>query len=342
MSYQKDIFDLIARLSGSGNILAVPRMFCEMTGSLESGVLLSQIVYWADKGSDPDGWFYKSYVEWHQDSFLSEYQVRKGVRAFEKAGLLETKLKKVQGSPTLHYRINKRVFSEWILKNLGFETVKPKDELLNPQCPSIYTETTTETTNRGGGGDHSPIGESIPSTTPQPAPAPLATPLIDRAVAVAEAENYDLPKPSKVSSVKPAKPKATVPDSVHYDGRKFQKGFIPASRGTTAVEVYYEAFSIRDNDARLTEPNEEDLINQCPDLNKLRTVVTAYRRSNYRKGNVQLILDWYRDGIPVRGGTPAKKGPTNATNPNPQPAAAVHEPAADNWLSRFKAGKPSV
>lgn len=324
MSYQKDIFDLITRLSGSGNILAVPRMFCEMTGSLESGVLLSQIIYWADKGSDPDGWFYKSYIEWYQDSFLSEYQVRKGVRAFEKAGLLETKLKKVQGSPTLHYRVNKRVFSEWILKNLGFETVKPKDELPNPQCPSIYTETTTEITSIEKGGENldPPIGNSPAQTTPPLPPAPLATPMIERAEQVAEAESFDGPKTTAPMS-RTAKATIIIPASPHYDGRKFKKGLIPAGKGTTAVEVYYEAFAINMSDTRLTEPGEDDLMRECPDLDRLRTVVTAYRRSSYRKGHIQLILDWYNGGVPSHKpgttyangtqGVPAKPASTDLT-----------------------------
>jgi hypothetical protein len=297
MSYQRDIFDLVARLSGTGNILAVPRMFCEMTGSLESGVLLSQIIYWADKGSDPDGWFYKSYAEWYQDSFLSEYQVRKGVKAFEKAGLLETKLKKVQGSPTLHYRIKKREFSEWILKNLGFETVKPKDELPNPQCPSIYTETTAETTSREGGGEN-PVprsGESIPSTTPQPAPAYLATPLIAVAEKVAEATSYDRPAAAVVAKTPP---RLQPRKMLQKDGQYFKQGDVvgdhfPAGKGTNAIQIYFERFS--PYEYKLTEPQQYDMVTKVKDLDLWRAAVTAWDNAGFKGTNRKGIFDYYDD-----------------------------------------------
>lgn len=211
-----------------------------------------------------------------------------------------------------------------------------------------YTETTTETTTENSGGeDPVPIiGNPSPQpTTPQPPPAPLATPLIDRAVAVAASESFDGPKPAVNGAVKPTgnrKPQVPVSPSPHYDGRKFKKGFIPSGTGATAVEVYYEAFSIRDNDARLTEPNEEDLIRECPNLDQLRAVVTAYRRrSNYRKGNVQLILDWYQGGIPDHtkavNEKRSQKGQVSGTTKqsNPAPAAGDYE-----WYSQFGNGSP--
>lgn len=169
--------------------------------------------------------------------------------------------------------------------------------------------------------------KSDPSPTPQPPPAQLATPMIELAEKVAEATSYDPPKPSKPAvSVKPARQQAPLPESIHFDGRKFKGGFIPAGKGATAVEVYYEAFSIRDNDARLTEPNEEDLTNLCPDLDRLRTAVTAYRRSgNYRKGNLQLILDWYNGGVPSHK-------PTTYANGAAKPATATADLTFKQWL----------
>lgn len=78
-------------------------------------------------------------------------------------------------------------------------------------------------------------------------------------------------------------------------------GYIPAGMGENAIQVYYERFKITQNDARLSAPQEDDLVRLCPDLPRLRDVVAAYERSGYRLGNVQLILDWYRSGIPTKG-----------------------------------------
>jgi hypothetical protein len=75
-------------------------------------------------------------------------------------------------------------------------------------------------------------------------------------------------------------------------------GYIPEGKGVTAVEVYYERFSIRNADDKLTAPLEQDLVNACPDLDKLRVIMAAYSQKGYRGKNVSLILDWYKNGIP--------------------------------------------
>lgn len=145
MSYQRNVFDLVAKLSGQSNIVAVPRLFCQAAGSLEGGTLLAQMLHWCDKGRDPDGWFFKTYIEWHDEVYLTEYQVRKFSKQFEELGFLETKLKKANGSPTLHYRIDQGKFLEWILK---FSRNQDSENLKNPlaKISESLTEITTETT----------------------------------------------------------------------------------------------------------------------------------------------------------------------------------------------------
>jgi hypothetical protein len=92
--------------------------------------------------------------------------------------------------------------------------------------------------------------------------------------------------------------------SPHLDPRHFSNGYIPSGTGINAVEVYYERFSINQDSARLNAIKEDDLMRHCPDIAKLRDVVTAYSRTPFQLGNVQLILDWYRDGIPEKHTTP--------------------------------------
>jgi hypothetical protein len=99
--------------------------------------------------------------------------------------------------------------------------------------------------------------------------------------------------------------------SPHVDARKFAGGFIPPGAGTTAVEVYYERFDIRKDAARLNAIQEDDLVRNCPDLGVLRGVVTAYSQMPYKPGNLRLMLDWYRDGVPVHAGS----APGNGTGP---------------------------
>jgi len=103
---------------------------------------------------------------------------------------------------------------------------------------------------------------------------------------------------------KESNPVGTPPGrSLHFKSEFMPKGSwkgksIPAGTGQNAVQVYYERFPVAE-DTLLSEPQQDDLVKTCTDLNRLREVVTAYERRNYpNRRNVQLILDWYRDGIP--------------------------------------------
>lgn len=303
MSYQKDAFDLVKRFSGQENILSVPRVFCEVTGSLEAGMLLSQLLFWSDKGDDPDGWFYKSYVEWKQHVFLTEYQIRKFSKQFEEAGFLETKLKKANGTPTLHYRIKRGEFSEWILKNLGIETEKFQNPNPNISESSIYTETTTETTTKKIRGSDRAIARPSPEPTP-PAP-PTATPSKAKLL---PNDGYDVAHRNGSSSPSPNVATAPLPKSQRVDGRKFKGGRIPAGQGANAVEIFYERYNI--NETKLSAPKEDDLIAAVTDLKKWREVVIAWEQSDYKATNIKGQLDWYRDGIPdkSKNGTAGSNG----------------------------------
>ncbi len=103
--------------------------------------------------------------------------------------------------------------------------------------------------------------------------------------------------------------------SLHFKSIFMPKGSwkgktIPAGTGENAVQVYYERFAVSE-ETLLTEPQQDDLVRYCTDLDRLREVVTAYERSNYtNKRNVQLILDWYRDGIRQR--RPADNRPSKS------------------------------
>lgn len=97
-------------------------------------------------------------------------------------------------------------------------------------------------------------------------------------------------------------------DRTHFDPRT---GFVPSGTGVTAVEVYYERFDICSREARLSSPKEDDLVRLCPDLDKLRAVVVAYSRTSFRLGNLQLILDWYKDGIPEKQRLPMPSKSSN-------------------------------
>jgi len=115
---QRQVYQLIERFAGQANVLTIPRLFIDWTGDHISALLLSQIIYWSSRTRDSEGWFYKSAKEWEEELSISDYQLSRATKKLGDAGV-ETKLKKIQGAPTLHYRIDQDGFLNWISEKLG-------------------------------------------------------------------------------------------------------------------------------------------------------------------------------------------------------------------------------
>lgn len=118
MSNHNNIRSLISSFSGQDRMITIPKIYIELTGEYAAASLLNQIVFWSDKSKRNDGFFYKTYKEWEEELSLSEYQVRRSVEKLEEKGVVETKLKKANGSPTIHYKLDYEALQQWILKNL--------------------------------------------------------------------------------------------------------------------------------------------------------------------------------------------------------------------------------
>ncbi len=101
-------------------------------------------------------------------------------------------------------------------------------------------------------------------------------------------------------------------------GLRLPGGYIPAGQGQNPVQVYYERFRFDNPEARLSAPQEDDLVRMCPDLSKLRQVVIAYSQAGHRPRNVKLILDWYTNGCPSAPGAAGKTTPAAAKPKGPK------------------------
>jgi len=92
--------------------IAFHRIFAQISGSATSGLFLSQLWYWKDKGSDPEGWIYKSYDEWHEETLLSRSELDRARKSLKMLGILE---EKKEGLPCrIYYRINETTLIEAI------------------------------------------------------------------------------------------------------------------------------------------------------------------------------------------------------------------------------------
>ncbi|UJZ95414.1 conserved phage C-terminal domain-containing protein [Photobacterium damselae subsp. damselae] len=100
---------LLFELLGQGANLSIPRLFVRMcSGSYNHAAVLAQLVFWSNKSSRTDGWFYKSQVELGGELELSRDQVKRSVKYLTTnfGNAIHTKLKKANGVPTTHYFID--------------------------------------------------------------------------------------------------------------------------------------------------------------------------------------------------------------------------------------------
>lgn len=151
MNNREYISSVITQFSGRNNVIPIPVIYIQITEDYPSAALLNQMIYWSDRTNRKDGYFYKSYNEWFDELHLTEYQVRRATKKLKSFGFVETALKKANGAPTLHYKVDTKEVSEWILKklkngnlrNLGMDSEETKESLTE-----ITTETTTEITSK--------------------------------------------------------------------------------------------------------------------------------------------------------------------------------------------------
>lgn len=167
-----DLLRTVMALSGDENVVVIRKPLVNFTGCLEAGIMLNQLLYWTPR-SKMDGWIAKTDKEWMDELCLSQYGVRKAREVMEGMGILETKVKKFNNTPTVHYRLDLDAFAYhwelWLnrqaLPDLDF--AKSQDRLCE-NAKSI-TETTTE--------KEEVVADAPPS---QPPAKQTASPKIDK------------------------------------------------------------------------------------------------------------------------------------------------------------------
>lgn len=143
MTNYEQINNLISSFSGQKNIISFPVVYLKVTEDLNTALLLNQLVFWSDKSKQTDGFFYKTYGEWYEEICLSEYQVRRSVKKLKELNIVETKLKKANGSPTLHYRVLMNNLSDLILKNVQngiLRNLRNESEVSSETLTDDYTD----------------------------------------------------------------------------------------------------------------------------------------------------------------------------------------------------------
>ncbi|PGC57598.1 hypothetical protein [Bacillus wiedmannii] len=147
MSNYNTIRTIISQISGQENIVVVPKLFIKLTGDLTTAVLLNQIVFYSDKSKRTDGYFYKSHKEWQEEICLTKRQVSYSTAKLKEMGLVDTKLMKANGAPTLHYKLDYDKLVDWIVTNCNNGKSQNVTIDSNNLSQSL-TENTTENTTK--------------------------------------------------------------------------------------------------------------------------------------------------------------------------------------------------
>lgn len=147
MNNRDHINRIIVQFSGVNNVIPIPRIYLEITGDYPAAALLNQMVYWSDKTKRNDGYFYKTNKEWQEELHLSKYQVSRATDKLKSLNLVETSLKKANGAPTLHYKVDLDLLGDSIVKKLNngkLRNLTIESKKTGQSLTEITTEITTE------------------------------------------------------------------------------------------------------------------------------------------------------------------------------------------------------
>lgn len=132
--------------------IAFHRAFVGIGGGVTGALMLSQAIYWSRRTADDDGWFFKSQIEWTEETGLTRFQQETARRALTLAGVL---VEERRGVPArLFYRVDFDALERALDGGSSHTSLRESD---NPDCgkPAIRSvgfpqspkeETTSETT----------------------------------------------------------------------------------------------------------------------------------------------------------------------------------------------------
>ena len=141
------MFSHLLRLLGQGNIITIHKEtvdFCE--GSLESAILLEQLLYWTPRSNS--GWIAKSHKEWKQEIHLSRHSIDKAANYLISKGIVTTKIKKFNGAPTKHYKLDQDKFIKNWLDFFVDDEETHSDLLISTNGFADFDKSLTENTTK--------------------------------------------------------------------------------------------------------------------------------------------------------------------------------------------------
>lgn len=142
---QKEVFAALESTFGQNRTLVVPMILVELLdGNIVTALLLSQLIYWSSRATREDGYIYKTYDDWREEIGITPKQARTAKNKLENLDLIETKVIKAHGSPTVHYKVKKDRLYDWM--GISGQTDMPLGADGHAPEGRSLTEITTEIT----------------------------------------------------------------------------------------------------------------------------------------------------------------------------------------------------
>ena len=111
MVRSKDYVKCFSR--GNSVFSCSPDMINVCGGNVYWAVILCKLLFWAGKGKcrgGSYGWFYKSYTELERETGIGLRTIERACAWMKARGFLETKVRKINGVRTMHFRIDFTIF----------------------------------------------------------------------------------------------------------------------------------------------------------------------------------------------------------------------------------------
>jgi hypothetical protein len=105
-SVQQGLKDIAEKYSEYACVIIVDPVLAKIAGGYTAAVFLARLIYWHSRGLLADNWVAKTKREWLNELDIESKSIERYTERFESMGILETKLKKWSGAPTVHYRLN--------------------------------------------------------------------------------------------------------------------------------------------------------------------------------------------------------------------------------------------
>lgn len=115
---------------------------------INGAVMLSQLVYWADKSKDPNGWIYKTGKEWTEETGLTRREQDTARKNLRELGFIE---EHKHGVPCkVHFRVNQSALYQALIelaqKRQGYAQISQTECTNQPNLIGGIRQTNTENT----------------------------------------------------------------------------------------------------------------------------------------------------------------------------------------------------